>query len=139
LLVGETRAGADRSSTQLPGFEEGVEKNSESGVPSKNDLDMVITSYEAGEEKPGRIIFDVAARQAMRLLENSGSISRRDTETVWTRIHVGDDFAKDYQGATNAGWDGILLDRESNHFGSSKDVTIIQSLEALLPGIERYK
>lgn len=146
LAVGGTRADADRSSTQLPGFEtsldlENIENKKNLGnsghIPYfEFDLNMIITSYEAGEEKPNRLIFDVAARQAERLLKLDVS----ETENVeWTRVHVGDDLAKDCQGATSAGWRGILLDRDTAYSEIDKGVTVIQSLEGLLSDIERYK
>ncbi|KAL3707093.1 hypothetical protein TMatcc_008106 [Talaromyces marneffei ATCC 18224] len=137
LSVGRARADEDRSSTLLPGFEEATTTNlEEEGFYSK-DLNMVITSYEAGQEKPNRLIFDVAARQVNRLL-GAAKWTQYDLDNIdWTRIHVGDDFAKDYQGATDAGWHGILLDRD-NTFTDSSDVEVINSLEALLPKIQRH-
>ncbi|OKL61759.1 hypothetical protein UA08_02355 [Talaromyces atroroseus] len=140
LSVGNTRADIDRSSTQLPGFEETVGQILGNDAPNKSDLNMVITSYEAGEEKPNRLIFDVAVRQAMRFLVHASSITKDDADNVeWTLIHVGDDLAKDHQGAIDAGWHGILLDRNMTLSESPKDVTIIHSLEALIPEIKRYK
>ncbi|EED18862.1 conserved hypothetical protein [Talaromyces stipitatus ATCC 10500] len=112
LSVGRTRADEDRSSTLLPGFEVTVSEDSTDRGLQPNDIDMVITSYEAGQEKPNQLIFDVAARQADRLLSAEKSTKYDLNDIEWTRIHVGDDFAKDYQGATNAGWRAILLDRE---------------------------
>jgi FMN phosphatase YigB (HAD superfamily) len=139
LSVGNTRADIDRSSTQLPGFEESVGQDFEIDASNKSDLNMIITSYEAGQEKPGRLIFDVAIRQAKSLLKDINSVSNYNAENVkWTCIHVGDDLAKDHQGAIDAGWHGILLDRETTYSRNPKGVTIIHSLEALLPEIQRY-
>lgn len=137
LSVGRTRADEDRSSTLLPGFEEAVSKDSDARGFYLDDLNMVITSYEAGQEKPNRLIYDVAARQVNRLL-STHKWTKTDLDNIdWTRIHVGDDFAKDYQGATDAGWQGILLDRD-NTASDSLDVEIINSLETLLAKIRLY-
>lgn len=137
LSVGRTRADEDRSSTLLPGFEEAASKESEDRGFYSDDLNMIITSYEAGQEKPNRLIYDVATRQVNRLL-STAKWTEYDLDNIeWTRIHVGDDLAKDYQGATNAGWRGILLDRD-NTFTDSSDVETISSLEGLLPIIQLY-
>ena len=138
LSVGRTRADEDRSSTLLPGFEEDACQEMENREIHSDDLNLVITSYEAGEEKPSRLIYDVAIRQANRLLSTYKQ-TQYDLDTVdWTRIHVGDDLAKDYQGATDAGWHGILLDRDNTFTGNSDVVEIINSLERLFPKIHQY-
>ncbi|CAI7605819.1 unnamed protein product [Penicillium glandicola] len=75
LTVGDMRADQDRSSVDLPGFEERSNEKDAAGEHSKDypdlnfelDIDMVITSYEAGQEKPHRLIFDVARRQALKV------------------------------------------------------------------------
>ncbi|KAJ6157681.1 hypothetical protein N7470_005273 [Penicillium chermesinum] len=122
LKVGGLRADQDRSSMELPGFEERGESEvrsspeiaglgsvyefmSQAGRPGV-DIDMVITSYEAGEEKPGRVIFDVARRQAGLLLPSGVS-----AESLWC-VHVGDDYEKDYLAARGAGWQSCFLDRK---------------------------
>jgi FMN phosphatase YigB (HAD superfamily) len=125
LRVGDTRADEDRSSMELPGFEE---RDSSQKVQPKQlnatykkaqpdaDLDLVITSYEAGKEKPNKLIFDVAKRQA-RLLAWSDAHTHGSTPAGldeaddWTCIHIGDDYQKDYVGATAAGWQSYLLER----------------------------
>lgn len=120
LRVGELRADQDRSSMELPGFEEkgkseihgSVDRGSTPGSTpgieeqAELDIDMVITSYEAGEEKPNPLIFDVAKRQAGLLLPGKES-----NENLWC-VHVGDDYEKDYVAACDAGWRGCYLDRE---------------------------
>ncbi|PWY90942.1 hypothetical protein BO70DRAFT_329065 [Aspergillus heteromorphus CBS 117.55] len=77
------------------------------------DIDLVITSYEAGEEKPSPVIFDVAEQQARRLVG--------DLEGEWERVHVGDDYEKDYRGALGAGWKGCFLQREG---GDAREGTV---------------
>ncbi|KAJ5475474.1 hypothetical protein N7539_007761 [Penicillium diatomitis] len=146
LRVGRTRADVDRSSTALPGFEEQEDAENQhqpwadsglADVLSDVDLDLVITSYEAGAEKPDRLIYDVAKRQARRFvqhqdrgLESRSGVTGMEGEESdgWTCVHVGDDFKKDYAGAVDAGWKSYLLQRD----GDAEDsATTIQSLMAL--------
>ena len=128
LRVGDMRADQDRSSMELPGFEERGRLGRSINVNASNsdyyekvsqvntDLDLVITSYEAGEEKPSRLIFDVARRQA-RLLAHQNAHTHGsapagvDELKDWVCVHVGDDYEKDYRGAIDAGWHSYLLPR----------------------------
>lgn len=99
-----------------------------------NDIDFVITSYEAGEEKPHHQIFDVAKQRGRACKQSDGTCD--DQSETWTYLHVGDDEAKDYIGAVNAGWDSVYLDRNSNEpdtESKSQDVKRIASLTELLP------
>ncbi|KAJ5769161.1 hypothetical protein N7520_003720 [Penicillium odoratum] len=131
LRVGDLRADQDASSMELPGFEQRGENGSgddfnesHQSAQSDVDLDLVITSYEAGEEKPNRLIFDVAERQARLLLTVIG--------TNWTRVHVGDDFVKDYLGALGAGWQSYLIRRGGGEKGPrsiSSMIDLIHELE----------
>jgi FMN phosphatase YigB (HAD superfamily) len=141
LRVGDTRADVDRSSMELPGFEERSTQKSQPQDPnttSQNaqpdaDLDLVITSYEAGEEKPNKLIFDVAKRQA-RLLAREDAHTHGSTPAGlddaddWTCIHIGDDYPKDYVGATGAGWQSYFLERDG---GGERPAGTIRSLMEL--------
>lgn len=125
LRVGDLRADQDLSSMELPGFEErrGPQNQCHSQASSKGgsdhtdtDLDLIITSYEAGEEKPNRLIFDVARRQAQLLAREEththGSTPVGvDDPDEWVCVHVGDDYEKDYLAAMDAGWRSYLLSR----------------------------
>lgn len=150
LTVGDVRADQERSSMELPGFEERSRMDENAKIlssalysPSEsiepvNDIDMVITSYEAGEEKPHKLIFDVAKRQAQRFVE---SMHGKTTESVsadnWIFIHVGDDYQKDYRGAIDAGWNSFLLPREP--LGDDvQDAKRIDTLLELIPKLEGY-
>ncbi|KAJ5472775.1 hypothetical protein N7530_006776 [Penicillium desertorum] len=115
LAVGDMRADQDQSSMDLPGFEVRGMTKDVAGEHDKDhadcnldlDIDMVITSYEAGEEKPHRLIFDVARRQALKVAR-----PWLTSRTKFKSVHVGDDFKKDYQGARDAGWESYLLPRD---------------------------
>lgn len=131
LRVGDLRADQDLSSGELPGFEQRKvrDMDSDQNRQSDADLDFVITSYEAGEEKPNRLIFDVAERQA-KLLVPPGVGSES-----WTRVHVGDDYEKDYKGALDAGWQSILL-RRGDGDGEEPGARSISSLKDLINELE---
>ncbi|CAG8256410.1 unnamed protein product [Penicillium salamii] len=113
LRVGDLRADQDMSSMELPGFEQRTSSNDASSLGHlDNDLDFVITSYEAGEGKPNRLIFDIAKRQA-RLLASTygpvqGSLTPDETDD-WVCVHVGDEYEKDYRAAVDAGWKSYLV------------------------------
>ncbi|EAW23862.1 putative haloacid dehalogenase-like hydrolase [Aspergillus fischeri NRRL 181] len=133
LSVGDVRADQGVESMRLPGFEErDANRKNASTVDQVDDVDLVITSYEAGEEKPSRVIFDVARRQARRLLGDEG-----ESGDNWVCVHVGDDFDKDYQAALNAGWDGYYLPRGPAHHTQGNKT--IHSLMDLIPELEAYR
>jgi putative hydrolase of the HAD superfamily len=137
LSVGDVRADQGVESMRLPGFEErgaGVGSVGKDAATSTiDDVDLVITSYEAGEEKPSRVIFDVARRQARRLLADEG-----ESGDDLVSVHVGDDFDKDYRAALNAGWDGYYLPRGPIAEDTRGNKTI-HSLMDLIPELEAYR
>ena len=73
---------------------------SRASLKAEDDIDFVMLSYDVGFEKPDPKIFD-ATKQMLPGQERF--------------LHVGDDLQKDYLGATRAGWEGILLDRQANN------------------------
>jgi FMN phosphatase YigB (HAD superfamily) len=141
LRVGDTRADQDRSSMELPGFEErdsSQEPQSQNaattncGAQPDVDFDLVITSYEAGEEKPNKLIFDVAKRQARLLVRHDGQqgsspAGLEDTDD-WTYVHIGDDYQKDYVGATRAGWQSYFLARNGSEEHPSRTIRSLMEL-----------
>lgn len=134
VSVGDVRADQEVESLRLPGFEErdANRTNASTTVDQVDDVDLVITSYEAGEEKPSRVIFDVARRQARRLLGDDG-----ESGDNWVCVHVGDDLDKDYRAALNAGWDGYYLPRGPVH--PTQGTKTIHSLMELIPELEAYR
>lgn len=82
--------------------------DTERGVENKdeNDVDFIVTSYEAGEEKPHRHIFDTAKARAK---EHLSAVAGEESNTNWKYVHIGDDYEQDYIGAVDAGWDSFLL------------------------------
>lgn len=136
LRVGDLRADQDLSSMELPGFEHRDGPGSGKSHPSDQpdvDLDLVITSYEAGEGKPNRLIFDVAKRQARLLPSNHMSsqapAAKRNKDDNWVCIHVGDEYEKDYRAAIDAGWESFLIPRsDSNVPPSAKTINSLMDL-----------
>lgn len=124
VTVGDVRADQDMLSTRLAGFEERTNSLLSNDV---HDIDLVITSYEAGEEKPSPGIFEVAKRQASRLIDGGGD---------WVCAHVGDDYGKDYEGAIGAGWEGYYLPRgdDAAHQQDAKRIRSLTELFDLLQG-----
>ncbi|OJD24213.1 hypothetical protein ACJ73_04425 [Blastomyces percursus] len=110
------------------------ETNSDGGA-TPADIDFIVTSYEAGEEKPHRKIFDFAKERAKKCIESDGA---KDTD--WAYIHIGDHYENDYKGAIDAGWDSFLLPRDGDgpglsqyRHGSLPSVKHIQALTDIFP------
>ena len=114
-----------------------------SGYNSADDINFLVTSYETGYEKPDSRIFEEADWRTLRLwpsrweqssqhnLTGSNLISRT-FGLLWkragiTRIHVGDDFEKDYQGAKVTGRQAMHLCR--NKEDGPKDYQISNLLD----------
>ena len=79
---------------------------------------------DVGFEKPCREIFD-AARTSID--------SNQEHEAQGPFIHVGDDPAKDFDGAVQAGWDGLLIDREGHYITQRVQKKVISNLLELNP------
>jgi len=74
----------------------------------QEDISFITMSYDVGFEKPSAHIFK-AAEGAFSALLSSREVSEQDL----VKVLVGDDIDKDVFGAMDAGWNAILLDRES--------------------------
>ncbi|KAI2822680.1 hypothetical protein CBS115989_2071 [Aspergillus niger] len=82
LSVGKGRADQEIESLKLPGFEDLSSISTDAYGEKVDDIDLVITSYQAGEEKPSPVIFDVAERQARRL------VGAGEEEVDWKYGHL---------------------------------------------------
>ncbi|KAJ8661239.1 hypothetical protein O0I10_002988 [Lichtheimia ornata] len=94
------------------GFQMGVISNSDERVLSvikslnlDQHFDFVLPSCLAGYEKPALEIFDKALQIANVSPQNA--------------LHVGDDAEKDFQGARDAGWHSVLLERSKLSYQDS--------------------
>ncbi|KAL4926869.1 uncharacterized protein BDV17DRAFT_293213 [Aspergillus undulatus] len=144
ISVGDPRAGEEktRQGNDLPGFEEDREKRPRphrkmtraqrlQKRKEKKDIDFILTSYQAGVEKPDPLIWDIALRTARELHGDTGAGTGD-----WECIHVGDDYDKDYSGALNAGWKAYHLLRDPEAAAQPLEGTrTITSLSDLLPEI----
>ena len=79
-------------------------------------IDFIVTSEEAGEEKPSAKIFQLC-------LDKAGC-SKSEC------LFVGDDLRKDYEGAKNFGMSALLVNRKNNQL--SGDIQQISSLTQIL-------
>lgn len=119
--------------------------NLDGATKRDNDIDLIVTSYEAGKEKPHKHIFNVAQKRAEEHLTTTGFIIDPPfLAAPYDRcVHVGDDYRDDYQGAMNAGWDGFLLLREDVDVPESahKLSNSISNLDDLFPllGMENHE
>ncbi|THZ83398.1 hypothetical protein D6C84_04998 [Aureobasidium pullulans] len=100
-----------------------VEKEAEQ---EQKDIDFCIMSYDVGCEKPDDKIFDAATSLLCSILESEGSAYRKED---WELLYVGDEVKKDAQGAIDAGWNAVIVDR-----GGEKDM----AYEGDAPGVEGF-
>lgn len=82
--------------------------SSRASFNAEDDINFVMMSYDVGSEKPASDMFD-ATKQMLPGQE-------------WNLLHVGDDVQKDYYAAKRAGWEGLLLDRETPSSWQEDDV-----------------
>ena len=96
------------SNEQLP------ERNSPPGRISRHDIDFIMSSYDAGAQKPDRRIFDAAERLCQDMISPRISALNDADEapkSELVKVYVGDELEKDAMGALDAGWNAVLLDR----------------------------
>ena len=84
-----------------------------------NFIDFMVTSEEAGEEKPSPKLFQMCL--------NKAGCSKSEC------LFVGDDLRKDYEGAKNFGMRALLINRKNNQ--QSENITQITSLNQILESI----
>jgi FMN phosphatase YigB (HAD superfamily) len=82
------------------------------------DIDFTVLSYDVGYEKPDTRIFTAAEEMLASLLATDGQ--QQVDASEWRKVYVGDEYAKDVVGATEAGWKAVLIDREVD--GQNEDV-----------------
>ncbi|KAI5251015.1 hypothetical protein E4T42_04625 [Aureobasidium subglaciale] len=90
------------------------------------DIDFCIMSYDVGCEKPDTRIFAAATSLLETILAAEGS---KFEQKDWDLLYVGDEVKKDAQGAIDAGWNAVIVDR-----GGEKDM----AYEGDAPGVEGF-
>lgn len=86
------------------------------GMRPRYDIDFTVLSYDVGHEKPDQRIFAAAEEVLGTLMHSTDADTKTPAEfhpERWRKVYVGDEYAKDVIGATNAGWNAVLIDRES--------------------------
>ncbi|THY68432.1 hypothetical protein D6C87_07553 [Aureobasidium pullulans] len=102
-----------------------IEKEAMQEQP-QTDIDFCIMSYDVGCEKPSSEIFDAATSMLESILAAEGTEFEKQD---WDLLYVGDEVKKDAQGAIQAGWDAVIVDR-----GGEKDL----AYEGDAPGVEGF-
>lgn len=78
-------------------------------------FDFILTSYEAGVEKPNPKIFDLALYETKKIITNEVILPHEC-------LHIGNELVKDYQGARNVGWKSVLINSETHVQPQFKDI-----------------
>lgn len=73
-------------------------------------IDFVVTSYEAGVEKPNAEIFHYAMKRSQLNVEPSEA------------LHIGNELEKDVLGASNASWSSVLINAGKSNESHFKDI-----------------
>ncbi|CAI7616354.1 unnamed protein product [Penicillium discolor] len=136
LTVGDMRADQDKSRFEERSIKQDTASEHNKDHTDRNfelDIDMVITSYEAGQEKPHRLIFDVARRQALKV-----SRPWLTSRTKFMSVHVGDDYKKDFEAAGDAGWESYFLIRHRLGTNDPEANKTLPDLLKLADKLERF-
>jgi FMN phosphatase YigB (HAD superfamily) len=77
------------------------------------DIDFAVISYDVGHEKPDKHMFAAAESLAINILAQNGGESTETLPGDWKKIYVGDEYDKDVIGSLGAGWQAVMIDRET--------------------------
>lgn len=92
-----------------------------------NCFEFILTSYEMGFSKPDKQLFKIAQEKINGVTCGSQC------------LHIGDDFIKDYEGAVKAGWNAVLITKETDFKEPYTCVKIFKNLLDLHNAIESHK
>lgn len=81
------------------------------GTGAQHDIDFTVMSYDVGYEKPDKRIFSAAEEVLKTKLESEGAAE--SDLSKWRKVYVGDQHDKDVVGALGAGWNAVIIDRET--------------------------
>ncbi|XP_022129453.2 rhythmically expressed gene 2 protein [Pieris rapae] len=85
---------------------------------------FILTSYEIGYSKPDKKIFDSAIEHSKLNLCTDAC------------LHIGDDYEKDYLGATKAGWQAFLVTNNTSGLDVINPLHCFKNLQELKMAIE---
>lgn len=118
VVVGVITNSDDRTSDILTSLDVRVNGLRYGGEIAKRDedcdIDFTVLSYDVGAEKPDKRIFEAAEEMVPAVLQSradDGGIEAGSES--WEKVYVGDEYAKDVVGALDAGWNAVLVDRET--------------------------
>lgn len=113
-----------------------------------NHVDLVVTSYEVGAEKPDPLPFlqaEVLANMnfvskmeqlrkdwspSIDVMKHRLEVNRQAAKFEFAKcIHIGDDYDKDYQGAIGAGYEALHLSREGEQEPGPEGTNVVTSLD----------
>ncbi|KAF2725095.1 haloacid dehalogenase-like hydrolase [Polychaeton citri CBS 116435] len=78
------------------------------------DIHFHCMSYDVGFEKPEKRIFEAADEMLCKTLDAAGLAGEASVPgQEWLKVYVGDDYAKDGEGAMAAGWQSVIVDRSN--------------------------
>ncbi|KAH6892897.1 hypothetical protein B0T10DRAFT_262316 [Thelonectria olida] len=80
------------------------------------DIDFHCMSYDAGVEKPDKLIFNAAElmlAQIIAMRDGKSPAEAKASIESWRKVYVGDEYAKDVVGSRQAGWHSVLLDADN--------------------------
>lgn len=83
---------------------------------------FVLSSYDLGSEKPDPTIFE----EALKIARRYGPAVRPQEA-----VHIGDTYDKDYIGAKNANWNGILIARDTTKEAKAPAKDVFNTLDEL--------
>lgn len=99
LRVSPLRYGSVAESAKSPSYE--------------HDIDFTVMSYDVGYEKPDRRIFEAAEEMLAVSFKDERDAGETAQDSEWQKVYVGDEYDKDVVGAVNAGWNAVLIDRDT--------------------------
>ncbi|KAK4211308.1 hypothetical protein QBC37DRAFT_427199 [Rhypophila decipiens] len=112
-----------------------------------DDIDFTCISYDVGHEKPDTNIFEAAEGLAKGLTGLKKTATMESSN--WVKIHVGDEYKHDVEGALGAGWipvwipemddqtgQGYKVPRPDSHYDvEGKDIDVVSLDASSIAGI----
>jgi hypothetical protein len=101
----------------------------------EDDISFVVLSYDVGVEKPKRAIFEAAYKSFQETLASKGDESNAQD---WEKLYIGDSLEHDVDGANQAGWKALRLDRQDQDQDSLTSKGIRVTREHVKTGDRSY-
>ncbi|XP_037932034.1 rhythmically expressed gene 2 protein-like, partial [Teleopsis dalmanni] len=85
-------------------------------------FDFILTSYEAGAQKPDAKIFSIPLERC--------NIKPNEA------LHIGNMYEIDYVGAKNSGWSSLLISQDSNKYENVEVMHVYASIKDVINALE---